>query len=64
MRTCTSAAPASKSICTIWRVVEPRTIESSTITRRLPATSASGLNFIRIPCSRMPCSGWMNVRWT
>ena len=28
MRTCTSAAPASKSICTIWRVVEPRTIES------------------------------------
>ena len=32
----TSAAPASRSICTIWRVVLPRTIESSTTTRRLP----------------------------
>ena len=48
MRTCTSAAPASNSIWTICRVVEPRTIESSTTTSRLPATSASGLNFIRI----------------
>ena len=54
----------SKSICTTWRVVEPRTIESSTTTSRLPATSASGLYFIRIPWSRMPCSGWMNVRPT
>ena len=35
MRTCTSAAPASKSICTICRVVEPRTIESSTTTSAL-----------------------------
>ena len=35
-RTCTSAAPASNSICTICRVVEPRTIESSTTTSRLP----------------------------
>ena len=34
MRTCTSEAPASKSILTIWRVVEPRTIESSTTTSR------------------------------
>ena len=45
MRTCTSAAPASNSICTNWRVVLPRTIESSTMTTRLPATSASGLYF-------------------
>ena len=35
MRTCTSAAPASKSICTISRVVLPRTIESSTTTSAL-----------------------------
>ena len=33
----TSAAPASRSICTICRVVLPRTIESSTTTSRLPA---------------------------
>ena len=39
MRTCTSVAPASNSIATIWRVVLPRTIESSTMTTRLPATS-------------------------
>ena len=32
----TSRAPASRSICTIWRVVLPRTIESSTTTSRLP----------------------------
>ena len=37
---CTSAAPASRSICTIWRVVLPRTIESSTTTRRLPAMTS------------------------
>ena len=36
MRRCTSLAPASRSMRTIWRVVLPRTIESSTTTRRLP----------------------------
>lgn len=36
MRTCTSAAPASRSIRTSARCVLPRTIESSTTTRRLP----------------------------
>ena len=36
MRRCTSAAPASRSICTSWRCVVPRTIESSTTTSRLP----------------------------
>ena len=38
MRRWTSRAPASFSIATIWRVVLPRTIESSTTTTRLPAT--------------------------
>ena len=46
MRRCTSAAPASNSICTILRVVEPRTIESSTTTTRRPSMRCgSGLNF-------------------
>ena len=49
-------------MATILRVVEPRTIESSTTTTRLPATSASGLNFALTPCSRSAWSGWMNVR--
>src|SRR5256885_2183241 len=62
MRPCTSDAPASNSICTIARVVLPRTIESSTTTTRLPATSASGLNFKRTPSRRSSWSGWMNVR--
>ena len=60
-----SAAPASRSIWTIWRVVLPRTIESSTTTSRLPATtSRSGLNFMRRPCLRSSWPGWMNVRAT
>ena len=36
MRRCTSLAPASRSMATMARVVVPRTIESSTTTRRLP----------------------------
>ena len=40
MRTCTSRAPAFLSLDTIWAVVVPRTMESSTSTRRLPATAA------------------------
>ena len=48
IRRCTSAAPASRSIVTTARVVVPRTIESSTTTRRLPAMAArSGLSFRR-----------------
>ena len=35
----TSLAPASRSRLMIWRQVVPRTMESSTITTRLPATS-------------------------
>src|SRR5438046_1965384 len=36
MRRWISIAPASRSIRTSWRVVWPRTIESSTTTMRLP----------------------------
>jgi hypothetical protein len=40
MRMCTSRAPASRIICTIFTEVVPRTMESSTSTMRLPATTA------------------------
>ena len=54
MRTCTSAAPASRSIRTSARWVLPRTIESSTTTSRLPSmTSRSGLSLSRMPSWRM-----------
>ena len=39
IRRCTSRAPASNSIATSLRVVEPRTIESSTTTTRFPAST-------------------------
>ena len=65
MRTCTSAAPASRSIRTSARWVLPRTIESSTTTSRLPAiTSRSGLSLSRMPSWRIVCDGWMKVRPT
>ena len=64
-RRCTSVAPASNSICTSLRVVEPRTIESSTTTTRWPrSTEGSALNLSLTPRSRSPWSGWMNVRPT
>jgi hypothetical protein len=40
MRIWTSAAPASRIICTIFTLVVPRTIESSIRMMRLPAISA------------------------
>ncbi len=65
IRMCTSAAPASRSIFTSARWVLPRTIESSTTTRRLPAmTSRSGLSLSRMPSWRMVWLGWMKVRPT
>ena len=65
MRTWTSVAPASRSACTICFVVVPRTIESSTTTRRLPRIeSGSGFSFSFTPRSRSDCEGWMNVRPT
>ena len=63
MRTCTSTAPASRSIRISARWVLPRTIESSTTISRLPRiTSFSGLSLSRIPSWRMVCDGWMKVR--
>ena len=65
MRTCTSAAPASRSIRTSARWVLPRTIESSTTTSRLPAmTSRNGFSLSRMPSWRMVWDGWMKVRPT
>jgi hypothetical protein len=63
MRRCTSAAPASRSIFTIERVVVPRTMESSMTTRRLPAMfSRSGLSFMRTAWARISWLGAMKVR--
>ena len=65
MRTWTSVAPASLSMRTICLDVVPRTMESSTITTRRPATlSESAFSFMRTPISRISCVGWMNVRAT
>ena len=65
IRTCTSRAPASRSIRTSARWVLPRTIESSTTTSRLPLmTSRSGFSLSRIPSCRIVCDGWMKVRPT
>ena len=40
MRKCTSRAPASRIICTIFTDVVPRTMKSSINTMRLPLTTA------------------------
>ena len=64
MRTWTSAAPpTSRSIVTSCSWVVPRTMVSSSSTRRLPATtSGSGLYFMRAPSLRSRCVGSMKVR--
>ena len=50
---------------TICFVVVPRTIESSTTTRRLPRIeSGIGFSFSFTPRSRRDCDGWMKVRPT
>ena len=65
MRRCTSFAPDSRSMATSWREVLPRTIESSTTTRRLPSMmSRRGLSLRRMPSSRSDGEGWMKVRPT
>ena len=65
MRTCTSLAPASRSILTILRLVVPRTIESSTTTTRLPFTTCcTGFSFSFTPKCRIDCDGSMKVRPT
>jgi hypothetical protein len=50
MRRWISAAPALRTISTSWRVVEPRTIESSTSTTLRPAkVDGMGLSLRRMP---------------
>ena len=45
--------------------VVPRTMESSMTTTRLPLTTPrTADSFIRTPCSRSSCVGWMKVRAT
>jgi len=62
---CTSDAPASFSIRTIFFEVVPRTIESSMRTMRFPSTSPrTGFSFTFTPKLRMVCFGSMNVRPT
>ena len=63
MRTCTSFAPAFLSARIMFALVEPRTMESSTMTMRLPATLCRRtFNLILMLASRSPCSGLMKVR--
>jgi len=60
---CTSRAPALRIMPTILREVVPRTIESSTTTTRLPAsTSRTGESLSLTPKWRICCDGSMNVR--
>ncbi len=65
MRMCTSRAPALRTMRTIFRLVVPRTIESSTSTTRRPSRMLfTGFSFTRTPKWRIDCCGWMNVRPT
>jgi hypothetical protein len=48
---------------TIFRLVVPRTIESSTRMTRLPSRMLrTGFSFTLTPKCRIDCCGWMNVR--
>ena len=65
MRTCTSVAPAAFSIRTILSLVVPLTIESSTITTRLPrTTSFITFSLIFTLLSLADCLGLIKVRPT
>ena len=65
MRKCTSRAPASRIMRTIFTEVVPRTRLSSTSTMRLPAIAARLAEcFMRTPSSRTDWVGWMKVRPT
>jgi hypothetical protein len=58
-------APASRAICTIWREVVPRTIESSTSSTLRPRNSSGiGLSLRFTDFTRSPCPGMMKVRPT
>jgi len=59
----TLRAPASRAICTISRLVVPRTMESSTSRTFLPANSMPmALSFWRTDFRRLACPGMMKVR--
>ena len=59
----TFLAPASRAICTISRLVVPRTMESSTSSTFLPLNSEPiAFSFWRTDFLRMPCPGMMKVR--
>src|SRR5438093_1277854 len=63
MRTCTSLAPAARTILTIFRLVVPRTIESSTRMTRLPSRILlTGFSFTFTPKCRIDDCGWMKVK--
>ena len=58
MRTCTSLAPAARTIPTIFLDVVPRTIESSTRMTRLPSRMLlTGFSFTLTPKSRIADCG-------
>ena len=62
---CTSRAPAARTISTIFRLVVPRTIESSTRITRLPSSTGRLAEcFSFTPRWRMWSVGSMKVRPT
>ena len=63
-RRCTSAVPASKSILdglTRRVLTNDRVVDDD---EALAFDLGERVQLMRTPCSRMPCSGWMNVRAT
>ena len=59
----TLSAPASRAICTISRLVVPRTIESSTSSTFLSLNSTPiAFSFWRTDFLRIACPGMMKVR--
>ncbi len=63
MRMWISRAPAERIMPMILREVVPRTMESSTTTTRLPAsTSRTGESLSFTPKCRIDCEGSMKVR--
>ncbi len=62
---CTSAAPAARTISTIFRLVVPRTMLSSTSTTRLPCSASRFAECFSFTPRCLICSvGSMNVRPT
>ncbi len=60
---CISLAPAARTICTIFRLVVPLTMESSIRMTRFPRRiSRTGLSFTFTPKLRIDRRGSMKVR--